>query len=126
MEINKLSNQLNNRLQESGRAEPDSATGKTGSARRSTDDSSPVDDRVSVRQLDESASDQELARTELDKMHRERFEKLQELKAKLQEFQEAKKEVVERILETELGQKVEDPSIMEQIAQQMMDPTSRL
>lgn len=126
MEINKLSNQLDRRLHEDGRVRKSGETGKTDGPRERSGETAPTDDRVSVHHLEEIESDEALARTELDKLDRDRFEKLQELKSKLQEFQEAKRDLTERILETELGQKVEDPTVMQQVAQQMIDPASRL
>ncbi|MEX0594071.1 MAG: hypothetical protein WD115_04795 [Balneolaceae bacterium] len=126
MVINKLSNQLDNRLREAGRVQNDGETKKTEETRDRNREVSSMDDRVSVQHPGKDESDEALARTELDKLNRERFEKLKELKGKLQEFQDAKREVVERILDTELGQQVEDPQVLQRIARQMIDPASRL
>lgn len=125
MEINKLSKQLDTRLTEAGSVQnerPSGATRTSGSSRNEH----LYKDQVSVSRPDSNQSDEELARAQLQKLNQERFEKLRELKMKLQEFHDAKREVVERILETELGQKVESPAVMEEIARHMLDPASRL
>lgn len=118
MDINNLSNHVNN-----GQLNPNKIT---ADQTQKVNDSSakPVDneisDKVSVSSSFKSKKSEELfAKIELEKFKRGSFDRLKDMKAKLTEYEAAKAKSPEEAKETAIGKMLDNPDVWEEIAQKI-------
>lgn len=114
MDINKIENRISgskfNKTDATSKGQESSSTkGKSQAG------DSPKD-KVSLGDYPFRNNDQLFAKLELEKLNDSSTERLQEIKTQLKEFKEAG----EASSETELGQKINDPSVWEDIAHKIL------
>ncbi|MEO1022070.1 MAG: hypothetical protein AAFW89_05950 [Bacteroidota bacterium] len=115
MEINKLSSQVSNQIDSAKAAEGGNAASKADAVRTSDTNSA---DKVSLSGAAGNAkTDEQFAKIELDKLNQSSFDKLRSYKAKMQEFEAAKKVSSEAAAQTEIGKMLNDPKVWEKIAE---------
>lgn len=114
MDIKKLSNNINSNINKSelGQKPSEPASQK-----------SPEDfvDKVSIENFSFRNNDQFFAKLELSKLNQESANHLKEMKTKISEYQQAQKTSPEAARETEVGQKINDPDVWDEIAQKMIN-----
>lgn len=114
MDIKKLSNHINGNLNkaEMGQKPSEPASQK-----------SPEDfvDKVSIENFNFRNNDQLFAKLELSKLNQESANRLKDLKSQISEYQQAKESSAEAARETEIGQKINDPEVWDEIARKMID-----
>lgn len=116
MEINKLANQVNNQIN-SSKAGNTERTSDAGSVKK-TDDFA---DKVSISTTSTNKSEELFAKIELEKLKQSSFDKLKEMKVKIQEFEAASKSSDTSVNDTELGKKLNDPAVWGKIADGILD-----
>lgn len=118
MDINKIENRVSgNNLNKTDAAsegkESAKSTGNTSAA------DTPVD-KVSISDYPFRNNDELFAKLELEKLNESSSGRLQEIKAELNEYMKASEVSKEDAGETELGQKINDPSVWEDIAHKIL------
>lgn len=112
MDINKIEN----RISGSKFNKTDAASkGQESSGTKGKSADSPKD-KVSLGDYPFRNNDQLFAKLELEKLNESSSERLQEIKTQLKEFKEAG----EASSETAMGQKINDPSVWEDIAHKIL------
>ena len=118
MDINKIENRVSgNSFNKTDAASKGNESAETTGSSSTTD--SPID-KVSISDYPFRNNDQLFAKLELEKLNESSSGQLQEIKAKLKEYKEASKVSPEAANETELGQKVNDPSVWEDISNKIL------
>ncbi|MDR8393024.1 hypothetical protein NC796_17845 [Aliifodinibius sp. S!AR15-10] len=115
MNINKLSSHINGEINETnaakgGQEASDSAQGKSDGK---------VVDKVSIENYN-SNNEKLFAKLELEKLNHGSSERLKDMKAKINEYKEAKKVSAEAAQQTEIGQKLNDPDVWGKIADDIL------
>lgn len=116
MEINKLNNQINGRIEGSKASEQGQKASGVSPVRKNED----IADKVSLSGGSAKKSDELFARIELEKINQASFSKLQDYKEKLKAYEEAKAKSPEAAAQTEIGKKLNDPQVWSDIAQKML------
>ena len=78
-------------------------------------------DKVSLNGYSFRQNELLFARTEYEKQTQASFGKMNALKAKLAEYHTARSESAEKAVETEIGQKLNDPAVWSGIARKMLE-----
>ena len=117
MDINKLSNQINNGQLKGVNA----AEHNQKSSEASPQKAGPgYSDKVSLEKFDSHKSEEEFAKYTLAKLNEPAFEKLKVMKAKLSEYEAAKETSADAAGETEIGNMLNDPDVHQQIAKKIL------
>ncbi len=116
MDINKISNQLNNKLGET------KETDKGQKSREVSADKSEKNysDKVSIESRSMDRNDRIFAKIELEKLNQSSFDKLKETKTKITEYQQAKNVSEEKANQTEIGKMLNDDGVWEKIAEKIV------
>ena len=114
MDINKLTTHLNG-TQATKQGQHSSGVPSANETRGS------VSDKVSLDGYQFKKDEVLFARSEYNKQTQAAFEKLRAVKAELDEFRQAERESAEKAAQTEMGQKLNNPDVWEQIARKIMD-----
>lgn len=113
MDINKIENH--------GKFSKTDAASKGKKPASTNGTASPADtDRVTLSDYGFKSSEKLFAKIELEKLNISSSKHLKELKAELTEFKNASKISSEEANKTEMGQKINDPSVWEDIANKML------
>lgn len=118
MDINKIEN----RVSGSNFNKTDAASEGKKSA-KSTGDASAPDapmDKVSISDYPFRNNDELFAKLELEKLNESSSGRLQKVKAALNEYMESSEVSTEAASETAVGQKINDPSVWEDIAHKIL------
>ncbi|MTI86453.1 MAG: hypothetical protein FH748_00640 [Balneolaceae bacterium] len=118
MDINKLSNHVNEQVNNAGSTEHAKSASKTSAADK---DKNSFSDKVSLDNFSSKKSEQLFAKIELEKINRESFSKLKDYKGKLKEYEAAKSQSDEAAKDTEIGKMLNDPDVWSTIAQNIID-----
>lgn len=112
MEINKLQNTLNTQINKAGNSpEEIQQASRAGNIKESQ---ATEYDKVTLNNARKSESD--FAKTELDKLNKESFNKLRDYKAKLNAYEAAKQQSPEAAAGTEIGQMLNNPDVWAKVA----------
>jgi hypothetical protein len=117
MDINKLNNSASNRFKKTG--EVSNGQSKADSSSKESSANTP-NDKVSITNYTFRKNDQLFAKLELDKLDENSSNKLSDTKEAIAEYQKAKEISPEAAAKTEIGQKINDPSVWENIAEEML------
>lgn len=117
MDINKLSNQINNgQLKGTNAAEHNQKPSEAASQKAGAGYS----DKVSLEKFNSHKSEEEFAKHTLAKLNEPAFEKLKVMKAKISEYEAVKEASPAAAGETEIGEILNDPDIQKQIAEKIL------
>lgn len=116
MDINKLNNQINGRIEGSKASEQGQKASGISPVRKNEE----ISDKVSLSGGSAKKGDELFARIELEKINQSSFGKLQDYKEKLKAYEEAKAQSPEAAAQTEIGKKLNDPQVWQDIAQKML------
>ncbi len=116
MDINKLNNINSKNLNKTNEASEGAASEKTSS--KSAADTPK--DKVSLGDYQFRNNDQLFAKIELEKLNDSSSQQFKEMKAQVSEFLEASEDSPEAAQQTEMGQKIDDPSVWGDIAQKIL------
>jgi hypothetical protein len=112
MDINNINGKLNGHLngtrssEETGKPQADiKPASKNG-----------YSDKVSLGRYSGKKNEELFARVELEKLNQSSFDKLRTMKAKIAEYEEAKKSSPESAAETEIGKMLNNPGVWKEIA----------
>lgn len=117
MEINKLTNHTNGQVNGTQSSEGSKSASKVTPRDRADE----VSDKVSLNNFKSRKNEQVFAKIELEKLNSGSFNKLKAYKAKLQEYEAAKKVSDEAAANTEIGKMINDPDVWTKIAQNISD-----
>lgn len=112
MDIKKLNNHVNGKLNGTNATEYSRHTSKTSSAKGQEE----VSDKVTIKSSNSHKSEKQFARLELEKLNQSSIDRLKDYKAKISAYQQAKASSPEEAGETEIGQKLNDPDVWSDIA----------
>lgn len=113
MDINKLTNSINGELKGTGTASRNQKMPETVS-------NNELSDKVSLKSTDLNKNEKQSARLELEKLHRSSFERINDYRNKLAEFEKAGNSSPESLQETEIGKKINDPAVWSEIADKIL------
>lgn len=116
MDINKLNNINNSNLKKTDGASKGQKSEDTSSSK--TADSTA--DKVSISDYQFRNNDQLFAKLELEKLNNSASDQLKEMKARISEFNQAAEAPDKTARETEIGQKINDPAVWEDIAHKIL------
>ena len=116
MDINKLNNINGSNVNKTNEAAEGGASQRSNS-KSSTD--SPKD-KVSLGDYPFRNNDQLFAKLELEKLNDSSSQKFKEMKTQVSEYLQASEESAEAAQETEMGKKMNDPSVWGDIAENML------
>lgn len=116
MDINKLNNISNNFK----KTEKTSEGKKSASSTSKQSSSGSAADKVSISNYKLRNNDQLYAKIELEKLNELASKQLGNIKTKITEYQEAKRRSPEAAEQTEIGQKLNDPDVWEDIANKIL------
>ena len=117
MDINRLNNNINNgfkKTEESGKAES-----KKDVSFKKAAENNPAH-KVSITDYKFRKNDQLFARIELGKLEEASTEKLADMKTKINAYEKAGAESEEAGRQTEIGKKLNNPDVWNDIAQKML------
>jgi len=115
MDISKLNSINGNNINKTNETSEGSASGKTSKSSADT-----PKDKVSLGDYQFRNNDQLFAKLELEKLNESSSQQFKEMKAQVSEFLNASEHSAEAAQETELGQKINDPAIWEDIATKIL------
>lgn len=113
MDINKLSSVNNNNVNRT--SEGSSSSKKTSKAT----DAQPTD-KITLGDYQFRNNDQLFAKLELEKLNEYSSKRLQEIQTQVKAFQQAAEVSPEAAEQTEMGQKINNPSVWEDIAHKIL------
>ena len=116
MDINKLNNINGSNVNKTNEAAEGGASQRTNS--KSSVDSPK--DKVSLGDYPFRNNDQLFAKLELEKLNDSSSQKFKEMKTQVSEYLQASDESAEAAQETEMGKKMNDPSVWGDIAENML------
>lgn len=116
MDINKLSNQINRKL--NGTETPKS--GEKASDSTSSKSTTQIADKVSLESFKSRNNEFLFAKLELEKLNESSSERLNDFKTKVIEYRETRKRSPEEAKKTEIGNKINNPSIWQDIAHKIV------
>lgn len=116
MDINKLNNVDKNNLNKTNEA---SKGQRSADASSSKSADSPAD-KVSISDYQFRNNDQLFAKLELEKLNNSASGELKEVKAQISEFNKAAEASDQKTEETEIGKKINDPAVWEDIAYKIL------
>lgn len=115
MDINKLNNISGNNVNKTN----ETSKGKE-SQRTSSKSSDTPTDKVSLDDYQFRNNDQLFAKLELEKLNESSSKQFKEMKAQVSEYMEASQNPDTSIQQTEMGQKINDPSVWGNIANKIL------
>jgi len=115
MDISKLNSINGNNINKTNETSEGSASGKTSKSSADT-----PKDKVSLGDYQFRNNDQLFAKLELEKLNESSSQQFKEMKSQVSEFLNASEHSAEAAEETELGQKINDPAIWEDIATKIL------
>ena len=118
MDISKLQNNINTQVNTTNKSAPDqiqdaAAVNKTQQTKATEYDKVTLN---SARQ-----SEKQFAKTELDKLNKDSFNKLQDYKSKLNAYEAAKEQSPEAAANTEIGQMLNNPDVWAKMAEKIAE-----
>lgn len=116
MEIDKLTNRLDRPLNKSDGI----GKNRTPSGLNSDRPGESETARVSLREYPPGRDDQQFARIELDKLNRQSFDRLKEVKSRLNEYQQSLNHPDGNTLESRIGQQLNSTDVLDTIAQKIL------
>lgn len=118
MDIKDLSNNINNRINGSGKLSDQSPKIEENQGPKRSDEA--ISDKVSLNSSFKSNKSEEIfAKIELEKFRAGSFDKLRDMKAKITEYEAMKEVSPEKAKETELGKLIDNPDVWGAIAEKM-------
>ncbi|NGP87366.1 hypothetical protein [Fodinibius halophilus] len=116
MDINKLNSSASNSFNKT----EETSKGQKQSGVSSKQSSPNTADKVSISDYKFRKNDQLFAKVELDKLNDSASDELVEMNKQVSEYQKAKEVSPEAAQNTEIGQKLNDPNVWEDIAGKML------
>lgn len=117
MDINKLNNNINGRINKTEESSKGQKTTDASSEKSAVDSNV---DNVSINDYKFLKNDREFAKLEMEKVNDASSKRLLEFKSKISEYQEAKNISDEAARETEIGRKINDSAVWEDIAKKIL------
>lgn len=117
MDINNISNLIQNHISESKSA----ASNEKSAAVSAGKGPEAISDKVTIDSQRSAKSEEQFARIELDKLNQSSFEKLRTIKSKLVEFENAKEASPNAAANTDIGKLLNNPEVWGDIANKLMD-----
>ncbi|MFP8488627.1 hypothetical protein ACKGJO_05945 [Gracilimonas sp. Q87] len=117
MEINKLTSNLSNQVNGT-KSEAASEASSTSKVEKSSKD---LSDKVSLSNNGAQKSEELFAKVEMEKLNESSFDKVKEMKVKLQAYEQAKGVSDEAANNTEIGKMLNDPEVWGKIAENLID-----
>lgn len=116
MDINKLNNISNNNVNKTNDASKGASSQKT----TSTSSADTPTDKVSLGDYKFRNNDQLFAKLELEKLNESSSQQFKEMKAQVSEYLQASQDPNTNTQNTEMGQKLNDPSVWSDIAHKIL------